>query len=283
MREIISITSHPSTSELMKMTDNMIEEVSSLGLDIIYSSHYKKTPKKAIDKCRFIFYDCYNPIQGFNTPKKYDYVLTPLKKTNNVFKNSQVSISNTFAHFLSLKNSIEIAKNNSYDVLYSIVFDVQKFFNRDNLHKCFYPMRDNIENFDMVVYPLEVDAYGGQDVNGKIIKETKLIYDTKVFAINLKSKIVNNFFSEYSTLENWSSLHEKWNPFVKKLLNTDKTCYVCDFLEFVITLESKNFKVKLLDEYIPDGDSGFFEALIEGRESTYDIEEERKLMNIKRT
>ena len=278
MKEIISITSHPSTSSLMKMTNDMIDEISLLNIDMIYSSHYSKTPKKALDKCRYVFFDRYNPILGFNTPKKYDYILTPLEKSNNIFKNSKVIISNTFAHFLSLKNTIEIAKNNSYDILYSVVFDIKNFFNIKNLDKCFYPMRDNIKQHDMVVYPIEIYSW---DDNGT--REKKLIFDTKVFALNLKSKIVNEFFSRYNTLHEWSKLHDKWNPFLKKLFNTTQTYYVCDFLEILFTLESINFKVKVLTEYIPNGDSGFFEALIEGRESNYDIEEERKLMNAIRT
>jgi len=278
MKEIVLITSHPSTRNLMKMTNDMIDEISLLDIDMIYSSHYSKTPKKAIDKCRYIFFDRYNPILGFDTPKKYDYILTPLEKTNNIFKNSSVSISNTFAHFLSLKNSIEIAKNNSYDILYSVVFDVKKFFNNENLHKCFYPMRDNIKHHDMVVYPTEVYAW---KKDGK--KEIKIIFDTKIFALNLKSKLVENFFSKYNTLNEWSKLHVKWNPFLKKLFNTNQTYYICDFLEMLLTLECMDYKVKLLEDRIPNGDSGFFEALIEGRESNYDIEEERKLLNVIRT
>jgi hypothetical protein len=278
MKEIIAITSHPSTSSLMEMTNDMIDEISLLDIDMIYSSHYSEIPKKAIDKCRYIFFDRYNPILGFDTPKKYDYILTPLEKSNNIFKNSKVSISNTFAHFLSLKNTIEIAKNNSYDVLYSVVFDIKKFFNKKNLDKCFYPMRDNIKQQDMVVYPIEVYSW-----NDNGTREKKLIFDTKVFALNLKSKIVNEFFSRYNTLDDWSKLHDKWNPFLKNLFNTTQTYYVCDFLEILFTLEIINFKVKVLTEFIPNGDSGFFEALIKGRESNYDIEEERKLMNVVRT
>ena len=84
-------------------------------------------------------------------------------------------------------------------------------------------------------------------------------------------------------MDDWSKLHDKWNPFLKNLFNTTQTYYVCDFLEILFTLESINFKVKVLTEFIPNGDSGFFEALIKGRESNYDIEEERKLMNDVRT
>ena len=56
MREIVSITSHPSNRNLMKMTNDIIDEISLLNIDMIYSSHYSKTPKKAIDKCRYIFF-----------------------------------------------------------------------------------------------------------------------------------------------------------------------------------------------------------------------------------
>ena len=136
-------------------------------------------------------------------------------------------------------------------------------------------MRDNIKQQDMVVYPIEVYSW-----NDNGTREKKLIFDTKVFALNLKSKIVNEFFSRYNTLDDWSKLHDKWNPFLKNLFNTTQTYYVCDFLEILFTLESINFKVKVLTEFIPNGDSGFFEALIKGRESNYDIEEERKLMNL---
>lgn len=280
LKEVFCITGYPSVKSKQKELLNFLKIVQKLDIDIIYASHYPWCTKKIYDICRFVVIDKENPILGFNTPKKYDR-LCDAKDHAQVFTNYDVLPSATYAHYLLINLGTTIAKQFNYDVCYHIVYDLIEFFNLDNLDNCFYPMQNNISGNDAVVYPQKLS---GLDTN---------VINSNIFALNMKSKSVETFFTKHNDLDSWSTLHDKWVPILKRDLNVRG--FPCAFFELILTLELNwnNYQVKLISEELPKSSSGFFEALIadekkiklqqEGSPYTHDIEDYRKKLNVVRT
>ena len=257
MREIIGITSHPTVKSHADETVKTFKEILKLNVDTMYATHYKKVPKFIQDNATHIYVDNYNPIIGFNTPKKYNFLCIP--QNEQWFTKGEVCPSNAFAHYLNLKNSIQISRMLGYDVYYAVVHDISFFFHEKNFDRCFYPFREHIANHDIVttsmMFPIDVI----ENDNKKTI--TKLIFDTKLFAINLRSKLVDTFFN-INTLEEYSKLHNKWQYLPIQPEQIKLRLYPCTFLEALLTLESKNYKFKILSDQIGNGSCGFFSAVM---------------------
>lgn len=255
MKEIACISSHPTIKLHIDETLKTFKEALKLNIDVMYVSHYEKVPQYIQDNASHIYIDKYNPIIGFNTPKKYNFIAKTLEK-GDWFTNGEVCPSNTFAHYLNLKNSIQISRMLGYDVYYAIVHDIAHFFNEENFDICYYPLKNNISGRDIICYPMTYNILS-IDSEKHI---TKNIFDTKLFAINLRSRLVDSFFN-ISTLEEFSKLHSKWVPFLKEKYNIERV-FPCTFLEVLMTLECIGYNYEVLGQEIGDGSCGYFDTIM---------------------
>ena len=251
-KEIICINSYPTIKSHVNATVKTFKEAKKLNIDLMYVSHHKKVPKYINDNANHIYVDDRNEVLGFNAPKKYDYVCRPiLKNTWFTGEKEDVIPSHCYAHYLNIKNSIQISKILGYKYAYILIHDADNFFFEKNFDVSFYPMRENIKTHDMVFY-IQPLLY---------VKESSNVLSPAIFAIDLSCNTVTKFFN-MNTIDEYSKLHNKWRPWLQnKFKNNIPLLYPCTYLELVFTLEFQNIKKHVIPVHVPDGTCGFFHSL----------------------
>lgn len=285
--EIICINSYPTVKPHIDATVKTFKESEKLDVDIMYVSHHKKVPKYINDKANHIYVDDRNDIIGFNLPKKYDYLCRPIIE-GDWFTGDKDDVIPThcYAHYLNIKNSIQLSKMLGYKYAYILIHDIDNFFYEDNFDVSFYPMRKYIKNHDMVFYTQNL-------LYARVPKDKSKVLSPAIFAIDLSCKMVSKFFN-MNTIDEYARLHDRWRPWLEnKFKNIIPLLYPCTYLELVFTLEFQSMNKHVIAENIPDGTTGFSESLFEEEQpkelegvqiSEYqNISKFRKKLNVVRT
>ena len=265
-KEIICINSHPTIESHVKATVKTFKEAEKLDVDTMYVFHHHEIPEYINKNADHVYVDKRNEIIGFNTLKKYDYLCRPIDEHSwFTGEKGDVIPTNSYAHYLNIKTSIQIARVLGYEYVYILVHDVDNFFYEKNFDKSFYPMQNNIKNHDMVFYPQVIDY-----INTSSKNKNSNILSTSLFAINANCEAAKTFFN-MNTIDEYSKIHEKWSPWLKNRFKTGyfgtnnsptPLYYPCTYLEMVFALEFHDKNIHICKDYLPGGTCGFFHSLI---------------------